>query len=895
MLFRKAFLLSVLIGLNHVLFAQNESNIWFLGNGIGLNFSDQPPEILENAPQPMARYGSIADSLGNLVLYCDHNTVWNANHEIVLNGTGLNGSRFGPKYILRKPGQSHLYYIIQLNSAHDSQNNGVLYSLIDIKAGEGRGEVIKKNEVIYNRLHGFFDISGNCEGSYWLVGEHDTNTQSGIDTDRILAFKIDENGIASEPVISMPTYMGNSSNYKFSPKGDKIFFSYSAVPEPDLAVVADFNTTTGGISNLRSVGECCASAEFSPSGRYLYTLRLSAAGVSVHQIDLEATVPMPRLVAGLFDTFISSMQLAPDGKIYALINGTERMFVIKNPNDPFEELQHSDSLNLAFQNSISGIPFLPTFPSHLLYDGELRPDAGPDVEICSGESVRLGVPKPEISNYEWSPAIHLDNPNSASPLFSWENPTDSSVVFMFEVSSCQKDLVKVTVHPSPRPEIAGPASVCPGVDSVLYVSNPEGLENEWSQSGGSLISENAGDSILINWGGTNPNAHVRLQSRNAYGCISDEVLLPVRINVELQTQTPMGAEDICKNQAHELLYQVYPSHGSQYHWGAKGGTISYGENGNRIIVNWKPDQEEWLLWVQEESITRDTVCFGVSDTLRINLFQDSLQVMIHNVSLDSANESEAIIKYEVLNASAEAPNPAVLSYQPGHADNWMPLYSFIAEDLSSDHLHEGLQSHETIYRYILESVNGCEEEVISQMHNTILLNGFFDERLEEIQLTWNPYENWENGVKAYHIYRRLDGESQYSVYFEANGDIHGINIPDLTDGLEHQYRIKAISYDGDKFSWSNIIGFSFDHPLTIPNVFTPNGDGINDFFEVVNLHLYPENELVVINRWGKEVFRQYQYDNSWDGDGLSHGVYYYQLNVPALEQTYQGWLKVEKE
>lgn len=896
MLIRIAFLSYVILLLAHiVLCAQNESNIWLLGNGNGLDFSDQFPDILEDVPQGMARYGSIADSLGNLVLYCDHNTVWNAKHEIVLNGTGLNAGRFGAKFILPRPGHPNLYYIIYVSSELDAQNSGVLYSLVDMQAGNGRGEVIEKNVVIYSRLHGFIAVSGNCEGSYWLVGEQDTNTLSGIDTDRILAFKIDENGFAAEPVISEPTYMGNSSMYTFSPKGDKIFFSYQAQPEPSLAVVADFNTTTGEISNLRSVGECCPSAAFSPSGRYLYTLRLSAAGVSVHQIDLEAPVPMSRLVSGLFDTFLSPMQLAPDGKIYALINGEERMFVIENPNDPFEVLEYSDSLTLPFVHSIAGIPFLPAFPAHLLYDGELRPDAGPDVEICSGESVQLGIPKPEINSYTWEPAIHLNNPFSATPQFSWENPSDTSVQFIYQVSSCQKDLVKVTVHPSPKPEIAGPASVCPGVDSILYVVNPEGIENEWYINGGSIISDESTDSILVNWGPSNPNANVRLKSRNQFGCISDETFYPVRINVELQTQTPMGAEDICQNQANQLLYQVYPSHGSVYQWGIEGGTITYGASGHSIAVDWKSEQSEWRLWVQEESITRDTVCFGVSDTLNIHLFQDSLRLIIHNVSLDSADESISGIQYEIENASSEAKQPIILSYTSDSQENWLALSNFESENLSDMYWHEGLQSQEAIYNYILESINGCDEEVYSRIHNTILLEGSYDETLEEIQLSWNPYDNWDNGVKAYRIYRRLDDENQYSAYLETDGDIQRINVQDLTDGLEHQYRVKAISYVDGVHSWSNSVAFTFDHPLTIPNVFTPNSDGINDFFEVVNLHLYPENELVVINRWGKEVFRQYQYDNRWDAAGLSHGVYYYKLWVPALEQSYSGWLKVEKE
>lgn len=66
-----------------------------------------------------------------------------------------------------------------------------------------------------------------------------------------------------------------------------------------------------------------------------------------------------------------------------------------------------------------------------------------------------------------------------------------------------------------------------------------------------------------------------------------------------------------------------------------------------------------------------------------------------------------------------------------------------------------------------------------------------------------------------------------------------------------------------------------DDILHYPNVFTPNNDGHNDFFEIVNIEKYPENKLVVFNRWGTKVFEQYHYRNTWNGEGLSDGVYYF--------------------
>ena len=85
--------------------------------------------------------------------------------------------------------------------------------------------------------------------------------------------------------------------------------------------------------------------------------------------------------------------------------------------------------------------------------------------------------------------------------------------------------------------------------------------------------------------------------------------------------------------------------------------------------------------------------------------------------------------------------------------------------------------------------------------------------------------------------------------------------------------------------------------LRIPNIFTPNGDGINDFFEIVGLPLFPENELYIFNRWGAEIYHQKNYQNDWAGRGLNEATYYYVLRV-RLEngdwKNFKGYITIKR-
>ncbi|MGE0588408.1 MAG: gliding motility-associated C-terminal domain-containing protein [Cyclobacteriaceae bacterium] len=84
------------------------------------------------------------------------------------------------------------------------------------------------------------------------------------------------------------------------------------------------------------------------------------------------------------------------------------------------------------------------------------------------------------------------------------------------------------------------------------------------------------------------------------------------------------------------------------------------------------------------------------------------------------------------------------------------------------------------------------------------------------------------------------------------------------------------------------VNIAVDNNLMIPNIFTPNGDGVNEVFFIRNI---PDaTELMITNRWGKEVFSSSNYQNDWNGGDVADGVYYYRINAGG--QSYSGWVEV---
>ena len=141
------------------------------------------------------------------------------------------------------------------------------------------------------------------------------------------------------------------------------------------------------------------------------------------------------------------------------------------------------------------------------------------------------------------------------------------------------------------------------------------------------------------------------------------------------------------------------------------------------------------------------------------------------------------------------------------------------------------------------------------------------------------------------IESNVDGGTEPYSYVWNTGSMEA----DLYDIPAGEYSLVLSDYNGCSIEKSCILT---EKPcdLVIPNVITPNGDGFNDFFVITNISYYPGNELLIFNRWGKEIASYTNYQNDWDGiknDGsrAADGVYYFILRIPGEEQV-QGSITI---
>ena len=122
---------------------------------------------------------------------------------------------------------------------------------------------------------------------------------------------------------------------------------------------------------------------------------------------------------------------------------------------------------------------------------------------------------------------------------------------------------------------------------------------------------------------------------------------------------------------------------------------------------------------------------------------------------------------------------------------------------------------------------------------------------------------------------------------------NGSNLDSITVSPSKTTTFSVIAFDNCYKEISDSCEVWVQCPIEKINVFTPNGDDVNDFFIPINLDQYPNPTLMIYNRWGELVYKNENYQNDWvgthylSGEELNEGLYYYLINPESKKYNYK--------
>jgi gliding motility-associated-like protein len=211
---------------------------------------------------------------------------------------------------------------------------------------------------------------------------------------------------------------------------------------------------------------------------------------------------------------------------------------------------------------------------------------------CSGVPIALGAAAVAGSTYSWSPATGLSSPTVANPTLTLTNTTSAATTQTYTLtetnttSGCvASHTVAVTVNPAAT-AVAGLAqAVCAQSTIALGAAALPGYSYQWLPAT-NLSSGTVAQPVLT---GVNPTSAPIVQkyvvlATSALGCSAKDSVL-ITINPRPVADSIAGPQSVCPTIT-GITYTIKNPHSIAYQWAVAGGTITSGQGGLTITVNW---------------------------------------------------------------------------------------------------------------------------------------------------------------------------------------------------------------------------------------------------------------------------------------------------------------------
>lgn len=818
------------------LFAQRE-NVWAFGTHAGIDFSSGTPIVINtniNSPEACA---SVCNESGQLQFYTNGERVWDQDNNFMQNGFSI------CSYGVTSTAQGALIVPFP-----DSSTKYYIFSLTSDENGTHRGRLyysvvdMELNNGLGAVVEGRKEIliaTGLQENMTAVAGTACNIWLLTIDQQGILkSFNIDHNGLDTVPVTSPVIPGGFIGSMCVSPDRTKL-----AIADVKLALY-DFDATTGTAGNARELIPSAPNlwmyaVSFSPDNSKIYTA-LGHSGLQQFDISsgvLSQIVASMTLIPGL-NPATGALKLAPDGKIYFARSPGPFLGVIHQPNQAGAACTY-DPQGLALANTTAVYLGLPGVVPTVVPTGDT---------IINTENI--GVSDCFVNSYSLQADTLGNNPIWDNGATTFSRVVENGGIYWVRYHkhcTVYIDTFKVT-FPNTFPALDIQAT-CRHQDngSATLLTDNSGYAYYWLNEEGDTLSNS--NSLQEVAGGSYT---VRVVTPD--GC---DTQLTVDIPEEYYIAAFLADSIVCQGSAFNFTNNS-DNYFTDFQWDFGDGTTSSLPNPTHSYTH-------------TGSYTTRLIASGdiCTDTTFQMMIVDSMLAGQYHVSRDSICTGESI------------------TFQPdGDSSIVSRLWQF----------GDGASLWEYGDEYVIHAYDSAGElpVYLSTQYRACPATDFADTvNVFSLPLV---YLGPDTGLclkgKPIVLGNQFSG-SLPATYSWNTGD----TTPTIRVLQPGSYKL-TISSAPLGCTNSDVVVISKDCYIDIPNAFTPNGDGENDYFfprQLLSKNLIRFN-MQIVNRWGQVVFQSNNTDGrGWDGsfNGVSQppGVYLYQISVtihPGTEEQYTG-------
>jgi hypothetical protein len=458
------------------------ANIWHFGYGAGLDFNSEIPITLTGGQtkHTWEGFSTLCDTSGNLLFYSDGETIWNNNHEIVENGTGIisHQSSTQASLFIQHPNNDSLIYFFT-SRPNNFSNPGIRFSVINIKLNNNKGSVIVKNKLILTptteKLTSINHSNGN---DIWILAH-------GYTTNSYFSFLLTKEGLIECPIESITGniledipplwFLNTQGNLIANYQGNQVA---AAILHTGKVEVFDFNNQSGFFSIIDTI--------FFSSKVYCLAYNNIGNRLFIQTINQNSDTS--------FIYYYESKKLNliakyPHGQIQYMVNFNEILYLgnmdssfissIENINDSFPTfIQKAVDLT----PSISSVGLNNFNPSY-----HYTPSVNYIYDInCINNSIEFfGQDTFSATNHNWliSKLGKSITDSIKNPLITFDDTGVYSVRYIASNGSRSDTISKsIIVHPKvPKNFLGNDTGWCNNIGNPITINAPSGMHcYEWS-------------------------------------------------------------------------------------------------------------------------------------------------------------------------------------------------------------------------------------------------------------------------------------------------------------------------------------------------------------------------------------------------------------------------------
>jgi len=468
------------------------------------------------------------------------------------------------------------------------------------------------------------------------------------------------------------------------------------------------------------------------------------------------------------------------------------------------------------------------------------------------DNVSILVPPPTILVW-WSNGATGYTPPKVGP-----TTNTTYTVYLTDGIDTVQNSVNVVVNPIPTSTFTVTSPVCVGNPSTITYtgSASSGATYAWGFDGGDIISGSGQGPYQVSW--TSSGTHTLSLGIMENSCLSLPTTVSVVVNPNPAAPN-ISFTPTCLGDNLHLFADLVPN--ATYNWIGPNGFTSSQQN--PVITN----TTQASAGNYSASITDANGCVSAYSSETVTIL--NLPVVSFNASPTSGCEPLTV------NFSNTTPSSTKYFWQFGDS----------GVDTISNPSHTYNHSGSFSVTLTVKDNNGCSNQLTT--NNMITVHP-----LPVADFTTNPNVGAPNFPVAFSSAYTTSPATWYWNF--GDGTLETWQIPTTQHAFTTMGNFTVTHIVESQFGCKDTVSKTIlVIKITIPNVFTPNGDGLNDHFVIDGIDQMTGTHLIVFNRWGKKVFESTDYKNDWDGENASDGVYYFILSFKDdLFQTTNGTVTI---